>query len=1063
MNQKTITKIISRLIVFVFVISIFQFSSLAQAATDSSMSTIWSNPNQGDNAYKFKVKDVVNSSLLTSVVGCTGVVNKVATWMARFMSSPTKMKQMAEAEKQKAVAQAKSTCAAIKAAAKTLAGSTPGPNNLPAGIDTALGKVKWCEENVDARNDEQIQIALDKQQSDAEINLRTQCFDGIAITLAKNQLTAMTRSAVNWVNTGYGGNPFFVQSMTNLTNNLERNVLETGKDILISDAFGSPYARDFATSTINSYQSGRGIGSSSSNFLNSLQSDLGAFITDPKSYYGNDKRTALQRAQDVNYAFSNDFSTGGWDGWLALTQRDQNNPLGFTMQASQYQADLLAKKVSDTRDELTQNSGFLSQKTCVKWQVYDQNGKPKKQINQNYDPQNDSINTNAYENVYTTTKPFVCYKIGGECCADDGWKVITPGSIIKDKTTNYLNSPERQLELAKTINDSLNALFSVLISKLEGGGLSGLSENVASTANWRDNTNDLSSIDGTSPYSNNGAYDGFNLTRDLGNTYIHETPILLGTWNATVCPPEPGDQSNCNIATNANKSYPLKADGSNKKIKLYPGSAPEVYQIKDGGATELENDTTNTKKPVDKPYGDVVNPTNGYYEVTTAGKSKLINEGYNGWAIGDRAFWDGSTWQNWKKGQTNPIEKRGVIQIQNDYIVAAKEILGVLPNVMPKLGELDYCLPGPNPSYKTNSTSAQSAYQDWVGSMYVGPVDADRTTFKIDQIGDPSVNNLQNIYNDNPSVWKIILGDSTKGEGGGGMQYLLNHFNGYHYGKNGKYSSSEKDDFSNHTYLMNLILNYVNSNLFQNFYDVFDKMMDQHYFKNMTSMYLDTETSIGETKNPSYMPMAESGLDLTKNINYYNDDITKVTQEYKDAIAQAKINIAKLEPIKAEVSQIIQAAQARRDANLLLQINKVSQTSGVTLTAAQYKAKYAECLSEEDIKVFDVDQITSGNNNTENCRNGIDDDLNGLVDAQDPACNSVLGNTQSQGNGSTDPVSLTAFCSEGTALSKAEATNLGLAFVGSCSGIKKTDCNNSYKFPGAYRCSWGEPPVDLNR
>ena len=93
MNKQTLAKIISGLIVFVFVVSIFQFAIPAQAAQDSSISSLYSNPNQSSKSsstYKFKVSDVVNSSLLTSVIGCTGIVNKVAGWMAKFVQSPVK-------------------------------------------------------------------------------------------------------------------------------------------------------------------------------------------------------------------------------------------------------------------------------------------------------------------------------------------------------------------------------------------------------------------------------------------------------------------------------------------------------------------------------------------------------------------------------------------------------------------------------------------------------------------------------------------------------------------------------------------------------------------------------------------------------------------------------------------------------------------------------------------------------------------------------------------------------------------------------------------------------------
>lgn len=987
MKKQTITKIISSLLVLVFVISVFELPKTSQAAS-ANLSNYYSNPNRdtGKNPYKFKVSDVVSSNILTSVVGCTGVVNKVSTWMTKMIQSPTKQAAMAEEDAAKMINLMKNACASTKAGVLAGTGAVPTVNDLTSTTKTIFAKigakingttVKTCQDAVDATSLEEVQALKKQAEKENQIDLKNQCFDGIAITLARNQLTAMTRSAMNWVNSGYGGNPFFVQNMRNFTAGIERNVLETGIDVLLApNGQQSPYATDFARYTI----ANRNILSSSSNFLGGLQSSLQNFVTDPQSYYTNNQLdkadntiTALQRSQEANNAFSRSFSSGGWTGWLAFTQMPQNNPLGFNVVANQYLADVEMQQVQEQKDELAQNNGFLSQKSCIKWQIYDANDKPKMKTVASTTQPSQYMNADGtlasrgvgtsnltLSVVYSTTEPREkdITKDGHGKCVD--WKITTPGSIIKEKTTSYLNSPERQLELAKTINDSLNALFSVLISKLQGGGLSGLSDSVVAT-NWTDNVNRLDSTDGTSTYNNGGAYDGFNLTRDLGNTYIHDDLTPLGTWNA-------------------------KTNTTNNGVKLYPDLSPEVPE-----STSADN---------------------SYYTVSVAGNTKLILEGYNGWAVGDRAFWDGSKWQNWQKNQKSPIKNRGVIQIQQDYIVAAKEINKVLPNVMTNLGKLDYCIPGPNPSYQTNSTEAQSAYQDWVGSMYVGPKDADRTHWTMDHENDQTYINFKNIFNDNINVWKSISESSSI--------WLLHHFGrndgtanqdsshscasdnnlGGDHCQNYFYGSANGTDTShldNRQKLMDVNLNYTNNNLFPNFYEIFDAMMNKLYFKNMTTKYLEYENKDLNTetdKNPAYIPMAESGLDLTKNIKYYGDDTAKAVKDYTDAIAQAKINVAKLEPIKSDVSKIIIAAQKRRDDNLIKILNaEATRTGGTVLSEAAYKKKYASCLEEENISVFDPEVITGGGNTNateERCNDGIDNDLNGLVDNNDPACPSYV-------------------------------------------------------------------------
>ena len=720
MKNGVTTKIIIWFVIFAFVISFSPLSTIKTYAATSSISGLYSNPNTSNNTYKFKAKDVINSQLLTTVVGCTGVVNKVATWMMKMITSPYKTMKLLLSSKARVAAAKDQACAAVKAGIISAAGIVPFISDSTSGPKITFES--WCKDNIkasDALAFQQAQQAQDKQDEQA---LRAQCFDGIAITLAKNQLTAMTRSMMNWVNSGFGGNPFFVRNMQNLMTNIENNVIETGIDILLSPDIENPYARDFARTKI----AHQGIVSSSTSFLANMQSDLGAFISDPKSYYTNgqlgaaqDTRTALMRAQDAKNAFANDFASGGWNGWLALTQRDQNNPLGYIMTADQYFSDVESKVTTIQNNELTQNNGFLSQKVCDEWKVYDpttgkpeytSGGIPKTTGASGLSVTDQNVLAKPVQAVLSKKPPTGTWPAAGSCppnapdsCCNH-FKNITPGSLIADKTKNYLTSPDRQAELVKTINDALNGLFSSLLSNFESGGLTGLSDQASNYSNWTDSLNNMSTLssgaqDGSTPYDNNGAYNDFNITSDLGNTYYHITSTFLGNWNA-LNNVTSGDTNNSQAGQSLNSNTgPVRLDAKQNPL-----------------------------------------PTNyTYYNVTTAGNTILVKGGNNVWHVGDRAFWDGTAWQMWKCGsgaivaatatctnQLLPIKKRGVIQVQYDYIDAATQILQVLPSVMPKLGELDYCLPGPNPSYKANSTTAdaQTAFQTWIDSSYIGPIDS---------------------------------------------------------------------------------------------------------------------------------------------------------------------------------------------------------------------------------------------------------------------------------------------------------------------------------------------------
>lgn len=166
--------------------------------------------------------------------------------------------------------------------------------------------------------------------------------------------------------------------------------------------------------------------------------------------------------------------------------------------------------------------------------------------------------------------------------------------------------------------------------------------------------------------------------------------------------------------------------------------------------------------------------------------------------------------------------------------------------------------------------------------------------------------------------------------------------------------------------------------------------------------------------------MAEEGLNLTKDIMAYDEDITAVMNQYRIDISQAKTNIGKLEAIKKEVSNIIKAAQDRRDANLVKILeeetkrkclvesddcmNRINVPSEVNqddlgeyclakriacekdiMTEAEYKTEYAMCLDEEDILYYDESDIMNDSVG-ERCNNNLDDDLDGLIDGRDPDC-----------------------------------------------------------------------------
>ena len=962
MKKQIVIKIIGGAIIFSFALFFLQVILPLQANAANELN--WENPNKsGNNPYKFKPQSALNSQVIMQVVGCTGIVDKVSTAVTRLFQKNIQPK-IDKLEQQAVIA----ACDAAKSAAAFGASFIMNTQVTPAiisGID--CGRVQTTTDP------ETLQAIIDAARIADSARKTTECFNGIAMTLAKNQLTAMTRYTMNWINTGFNGDPMYVQNITSLTNGIEKGVLETGIAVLTSPSKAYPYGADFSRSMVNSYQSGVSLRSGATNFLDSLTSDLSNFVTDPRSYYS---ENALERANNANNAFANDFSTGGWNAWLALTQRDQNNPLGFAMQISQYEADQQAAQLLGTQNELLQNNGFLSQKKCVKYSNPDGNDPDAVKINTmntiatpsttstsslglaglNRVTPNTSANAIGQMNIITpsttstsslglaglnrvTTNKTVCLQ----------WEVVTPGSIIKDQLSNFVNSPVRQIELAKTINDSLNSVFSALISKLQGGGLAGLAASKSTYVNdnigvglGSGNTDLLGNNTSISSGYTNGTFD---LTRDLGNTYIYNYPgKAQGDWNAQTNIPE----LNIGVSPLDNQGNPL---------------------------------------------------VNVYYGVSAAGNTKIISDGYNGWAKGDRAFWNGSVWQNWKKGTANPVNKRGVIQIQKDYIVASKELLANMPNIMPKIGELEYCIPGPNPNWQANSSDAYGAFSDYAYSLTSnyqagGFLKRDTIDYQISQPGQTAYDNYKKLFT-GTNIFSGSLGTNARETPGIGTvpstyQFVTSTPTWLNLNSIATVGPIKQNRSANEIATdVNDLLTKIGKNL-EAFNTEYALLTGSIYGANgiMQKQFIERENTPDLIPNTGWLPMASDGLNITKDIINYASDIKDSTTKYQDDIIQANSNIAKLDAIKKQVSLIIKDAQTRRNANLIRILNEeATRNKTPVLTEAAYNKKYAACLSEEDIAYYDSTSLVgSVTGETGRCHDGIDNDLNGLIDARDPAC-----------------------------------------------------------------------------
>jgi len=164
--------------------------------------------------------------------------------------------------------------------------------------------------------------------------------DQIGWIVSKVLISQMTRSIVNWINSGFNGNPSFVDDPGNFFLGVGDRV--AGEFIEGSSlAFlCSPFRLDIKIALAVNY---------SSRFEDKINCTLTDVINNVQGF------------------LDGDFAQGGWDGLFAVTQRPTNNPYGAYLEANAGMSASISGAKSLNLLDLELGKGFLSLK--------DENGK----------------------------------------------------------------------------------------------------------------------------------------------------------------------------------------------------------------------------------------------------------------------------------------------------------------------------------------------------------------------------------------------------------------------------------------------------------------------------------------------------------------------------------------------------------------------------------------------------------------------------------------------------------------------------------------------------------------
>lgn len=287
---------------------------------------------------------------------------------------------------------------------------------------------------------------------DGANDYRRSCSNSIARFISRQLLAAMTSSIVNWINSGFNGDPTFIS-------NPEAFFLDVANEIT------GAFIRDTALAP----------------FCDAFKPQILIALAQTQTYRQRAKCTLLDVVGNVE-GFFNDFSQGGWAGWITMTQQPQNNPFGAYLIALDERSTRLANGLANKQGEVNQGSGFRALKKCVRYDsLY------------TYDPENYGQNLEEYNTKYGASGQIS--KDGIKGCLET--VTITPGRAIGDSLTQTLGIPANDLLTIDEIGEALGAIFDALINQFITQGVRSLSSKGADgsvTSSWFDPTGELSGI-----------------------------------------------------------------------------------------------------------------------------------------------------------------------------------------------------------------------------------------------------------------------------------------------------------------------------------------------------------------------------------------------------------------------------------------------------------------------------------------------------------------------------------------------------------------------------------------
>jgi len=288
----------------------------------------------------------------------------------------------------------------------------------------------------------------------------------------------IVQSTINWIKSGFQGNPSFVGNPGGLLKNTADQAI--GEMIFRDPSLNflcAPFQLQVKLALGLQFQDfSKKINCTLSGVINNVSNAVnGASVT----LNGN---TVFQGNKFI--------ASGGWDNWIQMTSQPQNNSTGAFLIAKSELDSRIADKQNQVSAELNWGTGALSFKSCTT-NSYDANGNqigtPDKFIGSpSYDPK---------ENTFDNSNSRSSLQEGGAVSQNTSCEVATPGAIITSELGFQADSNQRMGEYQAALANGLDQILSALAGEILQMAISNLTQGIlgggSSNANNSNYTNSL--------------------------------------------------------------------------------------------------------------------------------------------------------------------------------------------------------------------------------------------------------------------------------------------------------------------------------------------------------------------------------------------------------------------------------------------------------------------------------------------------------------------------------------------------------------------------------------------